>query len=116
MVLQTCTLFENLKPPRQQLFTAAAALYFATGLPKYRGEADYLWDAAFATFIYNWNNVAAQVRSSPKTTLILRRFNFPEAVSLGFCLGFPAGFAQPLGCFGSRCSPYLIEWVEVARE
>lgn len=71
VVLQTCTLFENLKPPRQQLFTAAAALYFATGLPKYRGEADYLWDAAFATFIYNWNNVAAQVCSSPKTTLIL---------------------------------------------
>lgn len=59
--MQTCVLYASLKPPRQHLFTAAAALYFATGLPKYKAEADYLWYVDFATFIFNWNNVASQV-------------------------------------------------------
>lgn len=60
--LQTCTLYENLKPSRQHLWVAAAALYYTTGSAFYRAEADYYWDRIFATFLYNWNNVPAQVR------------------------------------------------------
>lgn len=59
--MQTCELYMSIKPPRQHLFVAAASLYFATGVPQFRAEADYYWDVDFATFIYNWNNVAAQV-------------------------------------------------------
>lgn len=62
-------LYENLKPPKQHLFTAAAALYHSTWLPQYRAEADYYWDAAFATFIFNWNNVAPQVLRSTTSCL-----------------------------------------------
>jgi hypothetical protein len=50
-------LYTNMKGPRQQLFTAAAALYLLTNKPYFRTEADTLWDPEFATYLYNWNNV-----------------------------------------------------------
>jgi hypothetical protein len=61
---QPCQLYYNEKGPRQQLFSAAAALFVLTGSWSYRYDADGFYNTAEAfNFLYNWNNVYAQVRA-----------------------------------------------------
>lgn len=62
--MQTCTLYDNQKPPEQQMFVAAAAMYYITGNADYRTQADEYWDESWYSFLFNWNNVPAQVRHS----------------------------------------------------
>lgn len=59
-VVQPCKLYSNKKSPKQQLFVAAAALYYLTGDGKYRTDADKWHDPNAFTFYNNWNNVATQ--------------------------------------------------------
>lgn len=59
--MQPCELYFNTKPPEQQLFTAAAALFSLNGRAAYRADADRLLDPGRAfTFLFNWNNVWTQ--------------------------------------------------------
>jgi hypothetical protein len=58
--LQPCELYQNFKGSSQQLFVAAAALYYTTGTPAYRVDADSYYDAGTFKFWFNWNNVWAQ--------------------------------------------------------
>ena len=60
-VLSPCQLYFNTKGPRQQLFTAAAALFSLTGERDFRTAADVYYDSTEAfLFLYNWNNVWPQ--------------------------------------------------------
>lgn len=74
-VMQPCDLYLNQKAPTQHLFTAAAALYSLTGSPRYRNEADSWWPSPetfpeLEMYLYNWNNVLAQVRRHTPTTAV----------------------------------------------
>jgi hypothetical protein len=62
-MLQTCILYTNRKAPDEHLFTAAAALYRLTEEQKYRTDADWLFDYAYGTYLFNWNNIFPQARS-----------------------------------------------------
>jgi hypothetical protein len=61
--MQPCELYGNTKGPQQQLFSAAAALYLATGDASFYADAETFWDASAFLFFNNWNNVYAQVGS-----------------------------------------------------
>jgi hypothetical protein len=67
--VQTCDLYANDKPPQQQLFVAAAALYLLTGNPAYKTDADTYWDDNWRLFLFNWNNVPSQVPTLTSHTL-----------------------------------------------
>lgn len=58
--MQPCALYANSKNAKQNLFTAAAALYLLTQDLNYRIEADEFFDWAYGSYLYNWNNVALQ--------------------------------------------------------
>jgi hypothetical protein len=64
-LLQPCTLYDNTKPPEQQLFTAAAALWSLTGDMQYRIDADsFLKKSDVFVFFGNWCAIASGMVSS----------------------------------------------------
>lgn len=77
-VVQPCGLYLNEKPPTQNLFAAAAALYALTGSAYYRGDADSLWPSPedfpeLLMYLYNWNNVVPQVRRPDHSRAVMCR-------------------------------------------
>jgi hypothetical protein len=57
--VQPCELYPNSKEAKQQLFAAAAALYYLTGDTKYRRDVDKWWQTE-ELFKNNWNSVYPQ--------------------------------------------------------
>jgi hypothetical protein len=61
--MHPCKLYLNRKSPAQQLFMAAAALYWLTGDVAYRKDADTFYGNSNPFLFYNnWNNVVTQAR------------------------------------------------------
>lgn len=58
--MQPCVLYTNSKNAKENLFSAAAALFLLTQDPYYRIEADQFFEYTYGSYLYNWNNVAQQ--------------------------------------------------------
>ena len=50
--VQPCKLYASTKSPAQDLFTGAAALYYLTGLPAYRFDADMFYNQSNPFLFY----------------------------------------------------------------